>query len=176
MNIMNFSLAGNATIGLEILEDLPDVDTVIGPFGGGGHLCGIASAIKHHKPGVTVVACEVETAAPLTESRRQGKPSTLTDHRTSFVDGMGGRSVFPEMWRLASSLIDVTVPLSVAQIADAVRTLVTRNRVVAEGAGAAPVAAALSGAVAPGNIVCVISGGNIDTAVLTQILQGQVPQ
>ena len=152
------------------------MDTVIGPFGGGGHLCGIASAIKHHKPGTKVLACEVETAAPLTESFRQGKPSTLTNHQTSFVDGMGGRSVFPSMWRLASSLIDDTVVLSVAEIADAVRTLVMRNRVVAEGAGAAPVAAALSAKVPPGNIVCVVSGGNIDLTVLTQILQEKVPQ
>ena len=160
---------------MEILEDLPDVDTIIGPFGGGGHLCGIASAVKHHKSDVKIIACEVETAAPLTESFKRGEASTLSEHRTSFVDGMGGKSVFPDMWRLARNVIDDTVPLSVAEIANAVKTLVERNRVVAEGAGAATVAAALTEHVSSGNIVCVVSGGNIDSAVLTKILQGQVP-
>ncbi len=166
---------GNGTIGLEILDQLPDVDTVICPFGGGGCLTGIASAVTALKPDVKILACEVETAAPLHASLQAGMPVTLTDHKPSFVDGMGGKSVFPQMWKLIDNLIEGSVVLSLKDIADAVRLLVERNSIVAEGAGAAPVAAALTDEAGQGNIVCVVSGGNLDTQVLTQILQGQVP-
>ena len=117
----------------------------------------------------------MDVAAPLTASFAAGKPVTLQNHKTTFVDGMGGKSVFPQMWPLISKLVDDTITLSVAEIADAVRLLVERNHIVAEGAGAAPLAAALKTEGLEGNIVCVVSGGNIDTSVLSTILQGNVP-
>ncbi|MFQ5742576.1 MAG: threonine/serine dehydratase [Acidobacteriota bacterium] len=167
-------IAGNGTIGLEILEDLPDVHTVVIPFGGGGLSCGIAAAIHARNPDTTVYAAEVSTAAPLAASLRAGEPSTV-DYTPSFVDGIGGKSVLQEMWPLIRNLIDDTIVSSPAAIADAVRLLVERNRVVAEGAGAAAVAAALSAIDGPGKVVCVVSGGNIDAAKLSTILAGEVP-
>jgi len=167
-------MAGNGTIGLEILEDLPDVDAVLIPFGGGGLSAGIASAIRALKPQVKIFACEVETAAPLAASLRAGKASAI-DHRPSFVDGIGGKSVLEEMWPLAKSLLDGSLVVPLAQVADAVRLLVQRNRVVAEGAGATPVAAALAGMGGSGTIACVVSGGNIDARVLARILVGEMP-
>lgn len=167
-------MAGNGTIGLEILEDLPEVDAVVIPYGGGGLSCGIASGLRALKPEVRVYACEVATAAPLAASLAAGRPVEI-DYRPSFVDGIGGRSVLAEMWPLASRLLDDSLVVEVEAVAAAVRTLVERNRVVAEGAGAAPVAAALAGMAGQGKVVCVVSGGNIDTAKLVKILQGQVP-
>ncbi|OGU04014.1 MAG: hypothetical protein A2W29_12605 [Gemmatimonadetes bacterium RBG_16_66_8] len=167
-------IAGNGTIGLEILDDLPDVDAVIVPFGGGGLSCGIASAINARKPSVKVFACEVETAAPFAASLAAGSPQTIA-HTPSFVDGIGGKSMLPEMWPLASQLLSGSLVVSLAQVASAVRLLVERARVVAEGAGAASVAAALTGQAGSGPIVCVISGGNVDTATLGKILGGEVP-
>jgi threonine dehydratase len=167
-------MAGNGTIGLEILEDLPDVDAVIVPYGGGGLSCGIASALRARRPQVQVYACEVETAAPLDAALRAGAPVPI-DYRPSFVDGMGGKSVLAEMWPLARRLLDGSLVVSVAAVAEAVRHLAERNRVVAEGAGAAAVAAALSGRAGGGRVVCVVSGGNIDAAKLALILQGGVP-
>ena len=166
-------IAGNGTIGLEILDDLPDVDAVVIPFGGGGLSCGIASALRARKPGIEIVAAEVETAAPLAASLAAGEATSI-DYTPSFVDGIGGKSVLPEMWRLIQMLIDRSIVSSPAAIADAVRLLVERNRVVAEGAGAAPVAAAMGGDV-DGKVVCVISGGNIDAAKLAVILAGRLP-
>jgi threonine dehydratase len=154
-------MAGNGTIGLEILEDLPDVDEVLVPFGGGGLSCGIAAA------GCKVYACEVETAAPLAAALEAGEPVEI-EHTPSFVDGIGGPRVFPEMFELARELLDGSLVVRLDDVAAAIRLLVERNRVVAEGAGAAPVAAALHRA---GKIVCVVSGGNIDTATLGEILQ-----
>ncbi|XP_013393192.1 uncharacterized protein LOC106160934 [Lingula anatina] len=167
-------MAGNGTIGLEILEDLPEVDAVIMPFGGGGLSCGIASAFHALKPSARMYACEVETAAPLAESFKIQKP-TSCDYKASFVDGMGGKSVLDEMWPMVKELLIDSLVVSLQEVADAVKLLVERNRVVAEGAGAAPVAAALAGKAGTGNIVCVISGGNIDTDKLIPILQGKVP-
>jgi threonine dehydratase len=164
-------VAGNGTIGLEILEDLPDADAVLAPWGGGGLSCGIASALRGGGTGAKVFACEVDTAAPLAASLAAGRPTT-TGYTPSFVDGIGGRSVFPEMWSLATSLLAGSLVVSVAEAAAAVRYLAARARVVAEGAGAAPVAAALSGRPPGGKIVCVVSGGNIDAAVLARILGG----
>ncbi len=157
------------------MDELPDVDTIICPFGSGTCLTGIASAVTALKPKVKILACETETAAPLHASLEAGKPVTLADHKLSFIDGMGAPSVLPQMWRLIDNLIDGSIVLSQKDIADAIRLLVERNCIVAEGAGAAPVAAALTDEVGPGNIVCVVFGGNLDTRVLTQILQGQVP-
>ncbi len=160
-------IAGNGTIGLEILEDLPEPDAVLVPFGGGGLSCGIASALRARAPGCEVYACEVETAAPLAASLAAGEPVEI-EHRPSFVDGIGGPRVFPEMFALARELLDGSLVVGLEAVAAAIRLLVERNRIVAEGAGAVPVAAALS---RTGKVVCVVSGGNIDTAALRQILE-----
>ena len=167
-------IAGNGTIGLEILEDLPDVRAVVVPFGAGGLSCGIGAAIRALSPGVKILAAEVATAAPLTASLAAGAPRKV-DYTPSFVDGIGATSVLEEMWPLASSLLDGSCVVSVAEAAAAIKLLVERNRVVAEGAGAAAVAAALSGKAGGGKIVCVVSGGNIDAAKLAAILSGELP-
>ncbi len=167
-------IAGNGTIGLEILDDLPDIDSVIIPFGGGGLSSGIATALRAQSPKTKVYAAEVSTAAPLAASLAAGRAECV-EHTPSFVDGIGGSSVLEEMWPLVSTLIDDSLISSLDEIASAVRLLVERNRVVAEGAGAAAVAAALAGKAGVGRVVCIVSGGNIDTATLTTILQGHVP-
>jgi threonine dehydratase len=167
-------IAGNGTIGLEILEDLPDVDAIVAPYGGGGLSCGIAAAARALRPATRVFACEVETAAPLAASLAAGAPARVT-YTPSFVDGMGGPFVLTEMWPLASTLLAGSLVVSLEQVAAALRLLAERQRVIAEGAGAAPVAAALAGKAGGGKVVCVVSGGNIDTARLVRILQGQVP-
>ena len=162
-------IAGNGTIGLEILEDLPDADAILVPLGGGGLSCGIACAAKALRPQIRVFACEVETAAPFAASLAADRPVSI-DRRASFVDGIGGKSMLPEMWPLAKKMLDGSIVVSVEAAADAVRLLATRNHVVAEGAGATSVAAALTGRAGPGKIVCVVSGGNIDAAKLKKIL------
>lgn len=167
-------IAGNATIGLEIAEDLPDVDTVIVPYGGGGLSCGIASALETTAPNARVYACEVATAAPLAASLDAGEPLTV-DYTPSFVDGIGGKSVLAEMWPLAHRLLAGSLVVSLDRVAAAVRLLAERCRVIAEGAGAASVAAALSGRAEARKIVCVVSGGNIDARKLAAILRGEIP-
>jgi len=167
-------IAGNGTIGLEILEDLPDVEKILVPYGGGGLSSGIASALHGLGARARVVACEVETAAPLAAALRAGAPRPI-EYVPSFVDGIGGRGLLEEMWPLVSRLIDGSLVSSVAEIAEAVRLLATRNRVIAEGAGAASVAAALAGRAGSGKIVCVVSGGNLDASKLREILDGRVP-
>jgi len=164
-------IAGNGTIGLEILEDLPDVDTVIVPYGGGGLISGIATAIKTIKPAVKVFASEVETAAPLAPSLAAGE-SVKIEYVPSFVDGMGSAGLLAEMWPLVSKLVNGSIVLSLKQIADAIKLLMERTRVVAEGAGASSFAAALTGKAGTGKTVCVISGGNIDAEKLIKILSG----
>ena len=168
-------MAGAGTIGIEIFEDFPLVDTILIPWGGGGLTCGIASALRALKPDVKILACEVETGAPLTASFSSGKALSGVDYVPSFIDGISAPWVFPEMFELARELIDGTIVVSLDEVADAVRLLVERNCVVAEGAGAVSVAAALSGRAGLGNIVCIVSGGNIDPEKLVQILQGQTP-
>jgi len=167
-------MAGNGTIGLEIAEELPDVATVLVPFGGGGLSCGIASALAATRPAARVFACEVETAAPLSASLKHGAPVEVV-HSPSFVDGIAGKSVLAEMWPLASTLLAGSFVTSVDHVAAAVRLLVERNRVVAEGAGAVPVAVALDDSTTDGPIVCIVSGGNIDSSTLEVILRGDVP-
>jgi threonine dehydratase len=167
-------LAGNGTVGLEILEDVPAVETILVPYGGGGLSSGIAAAAKAIKPGVRVFACEVETAAPLAASLAAGSPQSV-DYTPSFVDGIGAKSLLEEMWPLVSTLLAGSVVVSLAEVAAAIRTLAERAHVIAEGAGAAPVAAALRGNAGPGPIVCVVSGGNIDAAKLATILGGGMP-
>ena len=164
-------IAGNGTIGLEILEDLPDVDAVIVPFGGGGLISGIATAVKAIKPGVKIFASEVETAAPLAPSLAAGEPVNI-EYIPSFVDGMGSSGILTEMWPLVSKLVDGSIVLSLKQISDAIKLLIERSRVIAEGAGGSSLAAALTGKAGTGKIVCVISGGNIDAEKLIKILSG----
>ena len=167
-------IAGNGTIGLELLEDLPDVEAVLVPYGGGGLSCGIASVLRALKPGVRIYACEVETAAPLSASLHAGAPVGV-EPAPSFVDGIGGKTVLAEMWPLAKRLLDGSLVVPPAAVAAAVRLLMERNRVIAEGAGATPVAAALAGLGGTGRVACIVSGGNIDASKLTRILQGEVP-
>lgn len=167
-------IAGNATIGLEIATDLPDVDAVVVPFGGGGLSCGIACAIKALRPEVRVFAAEVATAAPLAASLAAGRPIEI-ERVPSFVDGIGSGGVLPEMWPLASSVLDGSIVVDLEAVAEALWLLTTRNRVVAEGAGAAALAAALTGRAGNGRVVAVISGGNIDLATLAASLAGRLP-
>ena len=167
-------MAGNGTIGLEILEDMSDVDAVVIPFGGGGLSAGIATAIKAKHPRTRVYACEPETAAPLAASFAKAAPTEV--HRIpSFVDGIGASSVLPEMWNLVRPLLEGSLVVSLKEIVSAIRLLVERNRVVAEGAGGSSVAAALAGKAGKGRVVCIVSGGNIDTEGLGKILRGEVP-
>ena len=166
-------MAGNGTAGLEVLEDLPGVDSVVIPFGGGGLSVGIASAIRAKKPQTRVYAVEPETAAPLSASFAAGSAQEI-ERVPSFVDGIGGKSVLPEMWERARNLL-LPLVVSLSDIAKTVKLLIERNRIVAEGAGAASVAAAISGKAGSGKIVCIVSGGNIDSSKLVKILRGGVP-
>lgn len=167
-------MQGNGSIGLEIAEDLPDVDLVLVPYGGGGLSCGIASALRAVAPRARTVAVEPETAAPLATSFEAGTP-TAVDYRPTFVDGAGGKSVLAEMWPIAREVLAGGVRVSIAETAEAVRLLAERTRVVAEGAGALALAAARSGRVRAGKTVVIVSGGNIDNARLVAILRGEVP-
>jgi threonine dehydratase len=167
-------MAGNGTIGLEILEDLPEPDAVLIPFGGGGLSVGIASAVKALRPEAQVYAVEPETGAPLTASLAAGEPQKV-DYEPSFVDGSGSPALLPKMWELARGVLDGAVSVSLDETAAAVRVLAERGRVVAEGAGALSLAAALAGRGGTGKVVCVVSGGNIDSSKLTTILAGGTP-
>ena len=189
-------LAGNAVIGLEVLEDLPSVTDVFVPFGGGGLSCGIASALRASGSGARVIAAEVDTAAPLAPSLEAGRPVAI-ERSPSFVDGIGAGAVLDEMWPLASSLLAGSCVVTLEEVAEAIRVLVKQVRVVAEGAGAASLAAARCGRAArvargapvergarfaaggavfsEGPIVCVISGGGIDAEKLATILGGETP-
>ena len=167
-------MAGNGTIGLEILEDLPDPDFVLIPFGGGGLTTGIASAIKAERPETKVYCVEQDTAAPLNATLEAGSMQAI-DYQVSFVDGAGAKALLPRMWALVEPLIDGAHRVSLDEVADAIRVLAQRVRVIAEGAGALAPAAALSGRAGEGKIVCVVSGGNIDFPVLSRILAGETP-
>jgi threonine dehydratase len=162
-------MAGNGTIGLEILEDLEAVDAIVVPWGGGGLACGIAAAVRAHQPACRIYAAEVETAAPLAAALAAGEPRVV-DYRPSFVDGIGSKTVFPSMFERARGLVAGALVASLAEVAAAVRLLAERNRIVAEGAGACPVACALSGQAGGGRVVCVVSGGNIDLERLRSLL------
>lgn len=171
-------MAGNGTIALEILEDLPDPDAVIIPWGGGGLTCGIASTLRQLRPTCKVFAAEVATAAPLASALRTGALTPI-EYVPSFVDGIGSKAVFPQMFERAKELIDGSLVAELNDVAQAVKLLVEYNHVVAEGAGATPVACALagkggSGKAGPGKVVCVVSGGNIDAAKLARILTGEM--
>jgi threonine dehydratase len=164
-------MAGNGTIGLEILEDLPDPDAIVIPYGGGGLTVGIASAIRALRPQTKIFTAEPETGAALVAALRAGQPADV-DYRASFVDGSGSRRVLDSMWPLVAPLVDRALAIPVADVAAAVRTLAERVRVVAEGAGALAPAAALTGRAGTGKVVCVVSGGNINLSKLTEILNG----
>jgi threonine dehydratase len=167
-------MAGNGTIGLELVEDLPAFDAVVMPWGGGGLTTGIASAVKGLRPATRVIAAEPETAAPLTASLAAGSPVEI-EFEPSFVDGAGARGLLPTMWDRARELVDRAVAVPLDEVAEATRILASRARIVAEGAGALALAAALRGDAGEGRVVCIVSGGNIDAAVLSRILAGETP-
>jgi threonine dehydratase len=167
-------MAGNGTIGLEILEDLPDPDVVLIPYGGGGLTAGIASAIRALRPETKIYAVEPSTGAALGAALAAGAPIEV-DYQASFVDGSGSRKVLEPMWPLVSELVDGALAVSLDETAAAIRVLAGRARVVAEGAGALSVAAALSGRAGAGKVVCIVSGGNINLGTLAEILGGATP-
>jgi threonine dehydratase len=164
-------MAGNGTIGLEILDDLPDPDAVVIPYGGGGLTVGIASAIKARRAATKILTAEPEGGAALAAALAAGHPADV-DYRASFVDGSGSRRVLDSMWPLVTPLVDEALAIPVAEVAAAVRLLAERARVIAEGAGALAVAAALAGRAGTGKVVCVVSGGNINLSKLADILNG----
>ena len=165
-------MAGNGTIALEILEDLPDPDAVIIPWGGGGLTCGIASAMRELRPECKIFTAEVATAAPFAASVVAGQP-TEVDYQSSWVDGIGAKAVFPNMFERARRLVDGALVEELSSVAEALRLMAHHNHVIAEGAGACPVACALSGKAGTGKVVCIVSGGNIDHQKLIHILQPQ---
>ena len=167
-------MAGNGTIALEILEDLPDANAIVIPWGGGGLACGIASGARALKPGCRIYTAEAATAAPFAASFAAGFPQTI-DQRPSFIDGIGSRTVFAGMFARARRVIDGALVAAVDEVAAAVRLLAERNRVIAEGAGACALACALTGGAGSGKIVCIVSGGNIDLDKLVAILGGASP-
>jgi threonine dehydratase len=163
-------IAGNASAGLEILEDLPDVEAIVASFGGGGLSCGIAAAMKERAPNVKVFAAEPETAAPLAWSLAAGSPQKFPSWKASWVDGCGGKSVFPRMWDLAHHLLAGSIVSTLDEVQVAMRIVAERNHVISEGAGACAVAAGLSGKCRARKIACVVSGGNIDLSVFAQLI------
>ena len=164
-------IAGNGTAGLEILEDLPDVDAIIAPLGGGGLLAGIGAAVRALKPNVKIFAAEPETAAPLATSFARGEASYFEQWQASFVDGAGGRSVLPTMWPLLKAVVDESIVVTLDAVRQAMRRTAERVHVIAEGAAACAVAAALSGRAGNGKIVAVVSGGNIDLARFAALVE-----
>jgi threonine dehydratase len=168
-------IAGNGTIGLELVEDLDSFDAVLVPWGGGGLTTGIASAVKQLRPEVRVYVCEPETGAPVTATIANGRVPVKVDYTVSFIDGAGSGAILPKMWGLAEPLVTDAFAITLDEAAAGVRTLVERARVVGEGAAGLSVAAALSGRVEGERLVCIVSGGNIDPHRLAEILEGRVP-
>jgi len=164
-------IAGNGTIGLEVLEDLPSPDAVVIPYGGGGLTVGIASAVKALRPATRIFTAEPATAAALAAAFAAGKPTDV-DYQASFVDGSGSRRVLDTMWPLVRPLVDGALSIPVAEVAAAVRLLAERARLIAEGAGALALAAALSGRAGSGKVVCIVSGGNINLSTLAETFDG----
>ena len=162
-------MAGNGTIALELLEDLPDLDAVVIPWGGGGLSCGIAAVLRARAPQVRIYAAEIETAAPLAASLAAGEPRTV-EYTPSFVDGIGSKMVFSNMFEQARQLLDGSLVVTLAEAAQALKLLAERNRIIAEGAAACAFAAALSGRAGSGKIVAIVSGGNIDMDRFTHIV------
>jgi len=168
-------MAGNGTIGLELVEDLEEFDAVLIPWGGGGLTTGIASAVKALRPDTRIYVCEPETGAPVAAAFANGGAPVKIEYTPSFVDGAGSGGLLPGMWEHARALVTDAFAISLLDAAGAVRLLLERARVVAEGAAALPVAAALAGRAGTGRVVCIVSGGNIDSVRLEAILAGRVP-
>jgi threonine dehydratase len=163
-------IAGHGTMGLEIVEDLPDVQTVIAAIGGGGLITGVGSAVKALKPGVEVIGAEPETAAPYAYSLEHGGPQRFPDWQASFVDGAGGKSVTERMWERMRPLVDGSITVTLDQTRQAMRLIAEKARAIAEGAGALSLAAALTGKAGQGPIVCIVSGGNIDLDKFSELV------
>jgi threonine dehydratase len=163
-------IAGNASLGLEIIEDLPNVKTVIAAIGGGGLVAGIGSAIRHVAPEVKILGAEPETAAPGAASFAANEPRVFEGWQASFVDGAGGKSIFPRMWERLQGVVDGSIVVTLDEVKAAMRLVAEKTRVIAEGAGALAVAAALSGRAGEGPIVAVISGGNIDLKKFAELV------
>ena len=163
-------IAGHGTMGLEILEDAPDVRTVIAAIGGGGLISGVGSAIKAKKPDVKVIGAEPETAAPYALSLREGGPRKFADWQASFVDGAGGKSVTERMWQRMRPVTDGTIIVTLDEAREAMRVIAEKTRTIAEGAGALALAAALTGEAGDGPIVCIVSGGNIDLKTFAELV------
>ncbi|MGB9586470.1 MAG: pyridoxal-phosphate dependent enzyme, partial [Anaerolineales bacterium] len=167
-------VTANATIGIEITEELENITEVYLPYGGGGLICGVAQALKQNRIPAEIVACELETASPLTQSISVGKP-IVTEYKASFVSGIGAPFVFPQMWRWSKEFVSRTAVVSLQDVVDAIRKLVYQCHVIAEGAGAVSLAAALKYHYAGKKAVCLITGGNINPEHLQTILDGNVP-
>jgi len=165
-------MAGNGVIGLELLEDLPDLDAVVIPWGGGGLACGIAAAVRELKPSAKIFAAEVAVAAPLMASWNAGSPQVIEPVR-SFVDGVGGKSVLPRMYDLARHLLDGCLAAQVDEVASAIKLIAERNHLIVEGAGATALACVLAGKAGAGKVVCVVSGGNIDMPKFIEIMRSE---
>jgi threonine dehydratase len=163
-------IAGNATLGLEILEDAPDVKTVIGGIGGGGLVTALASSVKALKPDVKVFGAEPETAAPGALSFAKGSPQVFDKWEYSFVDGAGGKSMFPRMWERMKDIVDGSIVVSLEETKRAMKLMADKARIISEGAGALPLAAALSGKAGDGPIVAIVSGGNIDLKKFCELI------
>jgi threonine dehydratase len=164
-------IAGHATMGLEILEDAPETVAVIASIGGGGLITGVGSALKALRPEIKLWGVEPETAAPMSLSLAAGAPREFSEWKASFVDGAGGQSVFPRMWERMKPLIDGSLVVSLEETREAMRMMAEKARVIAEGAGALPLAAALTGKAGPGPIVCIVSGGNVDLKKFCELIE-----
>ena len=167
-------IAGNATAALEILEDLPDVDAIVGSVGGGGLLAGVIATVNALRPQTNVYAAEPETAAPLQASLLAGRPVYFDNWRASFVDGAGGKSVLETMWPLLQQVAG-SIVVTLDEVSRAIRGIAERAHVIAEGAGGCAVAAALTGRAGTGKLVAIVSGGNIDLSRFFEIIQSSSP-
>ncbi len=164
-------IAGHATLALEILEDAPDTAAVVCGIGGGGLITAVGSVMRAKKPSIKVWGAEPETAAPFALSLKEGKPCAFPEWQASFVDGAGGRSVFPRMWQRMTPVVDGAIVVTLEETRKAMRLMAEKARVIAEGAGALPLAAALTGKVGRGPIVCVVSGGNLDLKKFAELIE-----
>jgi len=163
-------IAGHGSMGLEILEDAPDVKAIVASIGGGGLITGVASAVKAIKPEIKIFGAEPETAAPAALSFEKGSPQVFKDWKASFVDGAGGQSVFPRMWERMKPLVDDYIVVTLEETKKAMRMMAEKARIISEGAGALPLAAALTGKAGKGPIVAIVSGGNIDLKKLFELI------
>ena len=168
-------IAGNGTIGLELVEDLEQFDAVLIPWGGGGLTTGIASAVKALRPETEIYVCEPETGAPVTAAIANGRVPTKIEYTPSFIDGAGSGALLPEMWAHAEPLVTDAFSISLEDAAAGVRLLLERGRIVGEGAAGLSIAAAVAGRGGEGRVVCIVSGGNIDPHRIAEILEGRVP-